>query len=645
MPSLSRVNLKTHTRVEHPTTKIVGHAREREPPPPPEESPGRYYLLVFQDDRSWMVQLPEEGSVVIGRADDVDLQLPGKAVSRRHARLTLKDGVAQVVDLDSQNGVWVNGERINAARTLSSGDSVSISETSLIYHANSPPRPVMRRRALDSEHFRERVLEELERAHRFARELVLVILLPSEGVDPQRFEELLTSVVRLIDVASVDHHPVDHTAQFYVLMPETGAADAAAAVARISRELAAVDPRMRVGYACSPADGSDLDSLFTSARDAARVAVRGEARAATATSRAFELGDVEVVVAEPSMIRLYALIERLAASSLPVLITGETGTGKEVAASAIHYWSARKDGPFVTLNCAALQEGLVESELFGHERGAFTGAVSSKPGLLEAGSGGTVFLDEIGELTASAQAKLLRVLETKRVMRVGDVREREIDIRIVAATHHDIEQEARVGRFRQDLFFRLSGATVWLPPLRDRPRELPQLARSLLRNACAKVGRPTLEISVGAMRYLARHRWPGNIRELRNVMEYMAATVPGDVLEADHLDERIGRKITGRPVSSRTSRADQATARVNVTPTSSPASTQAPPPAPEPKPEPEPEPRKTFRPIAEEVRELEIRRMSEALAATGGVQTQAANLIDMPLRTFVNKLKRYGLKR
>ncbi len=232
-------------------------------------------------------------------------------------------------------------------------------------------------------------------------------------------------------------------------------------------------------------------------------------------------------------------------------------------------------------------------------------------------------------------------------MRVGDVREREIDIRIVAATHHDIEQEARVGRFRQDLFFRLSGATVWLPPLRDRPRELPQLARSLLRNACSKVGRPTLEISVGAMRFLARHRWPGNIRELRNVMEYMAATVPDGVLEAHHLDERIGRKITGRPPSGRTSSANQATQRVNVTPTPLPASALPPPTAPvkrEPAPAPEPKPaRKTFRPIAEEVRELEIRRMSEALAATGGVQTQAANLIDMPLRTFVNKLKRYGL--
>ncbi|MCA9713354.1 MAG: sigma-54-dependent Fis family transcriptional regulator, partial [Myxococcales bacterium] len=423
--------MKTQTRVNHPTTKVVGQVKEEAPPP--EEPAGRFYLLVFQDERSWMVSLPDEGSIVIGRADDVDLQLPGNAVSRRHAQLTIQDGAAQVVDLGSQNGVWVNGERISGPRGLSSGDSITISETSLIYHANSPPRPIVRRRTLDQELFRERVIEELERAHRFARELVLAIFIPSEGTDSNEFERELTAVIRLMDIASVEQVNAEHTATFYVLMPETGAADAPAAIARISRELADLDPQLRVGYACSPTDGNDLDALMTSARDAARVAVHGEARAARATSRAFELGDVEVVVAEPSMIRLYALIERLAASSLPVLITGETGTGKEIVARALHYWSQRSEQPYLTVNCAALHPNLAESELFGYAKGAFSGAVTDKAGLFEEAHGGTLFVDEISEAPPGVQSKLLRALQAGEIRRVGEPRARTVDVRVVAA--------------------------------------------------------------------------------------------------------------------------------------------------------------------------------------------------------------------
>ena len=313
------------------------------------------------------------------------------------------------------------------------------------------------------------------------------------------------------------------------------------------------------------------------------------------------LGDRSVIVADPAMARLYALIEKLAASELPVLIQGETGVGKELAALAVHHRSKRRGGPFVALNCAAMPETLLESELFGYAKGAFTGAVGTKQGQLEAASGGTLFLDEVGELTLTAQAKLLRVVDTKRVMRVGDVRERQVDLRIVTATNRDLAAEVAEGRFREDLFYRLAGAKLWLPPLRDRRRELPLLAARFLAAACPDRSPP--QITSQAMRRLSDYAWPGNVRELKNVMELLAATVSEPAIDVMHLPAEL-----------------DATGPIPSTP---PAA---------------------FRAIDLEVRELERSRMAAALAATDGNRSRAAELIGMPRRTFVTKLKLYGLR-
>jgi transcriptional regulator with GAF, ATPase, and Fis domain len=321
--------------------------------------------------------------------------------------------------------------------------------------------------------------------------------------------------------------------------------------------------------------------------------------------RTIVVGDRNVVIADAAMAKLYELLERLAGSELPVLVCGETGTGKEVAATTLHQLSRRSARPLVSLNCAAIQENLVESELFGYERGAFSGAVATKPGLLESASGGTVFLDEIGDLPAAVQAKLLRVIETKRVLRLGDVRERAIDIRIIAATNRDLVEDVVAGTFRRDLFFRLSGATVWLPPLRDRPRELPILADMFLRDACRQQGRRTMQLSEATYRQLAAMQWPGNVRELKHLMEYLAAAITDDVVEPHHLEQRV---------------------RVERAPIEAPALTQ-------------------FRPLADEIRELEQSRITAALTAASGNQRVAAQLLAMPLRTFVFKLKQYGLRR
>jgi transcriptional regulator with GAF, ATPase, and Fis domain len=292
-----------------------------------------------------------------------------------------------------------------------------------------------------------------------------------------------------------------------------------------------------------------------------------------------------------------------------VLITGETGCGKELAALAIHQRSQRRGKPLVSLNCAAIQESLVESELFGHERGAFTGAAGSKAGLLETASGSTLFLDEIGELSLAVQAKLLRVLETQRVTRVGDVREREVDVRVVAATNRDPAAEVAAGRFRSDLYYRLSGAVLHLPPLRERPRELPLLAAAFLDEACARAERAPMIISEGAMNALIAHSWPGNVRELKNLMHYVAAAHQDDELTAAHVIDRLGG------------------------PTARPKQAEPPPADADP----------TFRPLAEEIRELERERIRAALEASGGNQTRAAQLLSMPVRTFFEKVKQYEL--
>jgi DNA-binding NtrC family response regulator len=335
-----------------------------------------------------------------------------------------------------------------------------------------------------------------------------------------------------------------------------------------------------------------------------------------------QVGGQPIIASDPTMRQLFELIERLARADLAVLITGETGTGKEVAAEALHHWSGRRDKRFVTLNCAAFQENLLESELFGHERGAFSGAAATKPGLLEAASGGTVLLDEIGELSATAQAKLLRVLETKRLTRLGSVQEREADIRIVAATNRALHEEVKIGHFRQDLYFRLSAAIVEIPPLRDRKREIPLLAQFFLDKACDSGARTRMTIDPDALERLQESTWPGNVRQLKNTMEYVAATVPGDVVERRHLRSGPGEGFDERLYEDETT--EYHTSSSNGARTLS---------------ERKPDLRQRFPVLQDEIAELTARRILQALDATGGNQTQAAKLIGMPLRTFISKLK------
>jgi DNA-binding NtrC family response regulator len=222
-----------------------------------------------------------------------------------------------------------------------------------------------------------------------------------------------------------------------------------------------------------------------------------------------------------------------------VLILGENGVGKEILARANHNHSPRAKGPFVALNCAALTESRDQAELFGHEKGAFTGALQARAGLLESAAGGTLFLDEIGELPLSMQSKLLRALEERKVLRIGARMEREIDVRFVAATNRDPELEIERGAFRQDLYFRLNGITLTIPPLRERTSEIPQLARMFLARARAEQAAPALAISDAALAILESYAWPGNVRELKNVIERGSVLCVGDRLLPEHLPPKL----------------------------------------------------------------------------------------------------------
>ena len=564
------------------------------------------YLLVIDDSSARRFPLPHDGVLVLGRAHDADVRIDTLAVSRKHAKIIVTAGAARVVDLGSRNGTLVNGERVVGSRLLASGDVVAVGSTTLVLRRE--PR-VTDGAAIDVGRLRVRLEEELARAADYGRPLALAVITPGKAADHHAVAAHAIGALRRMDIVACDG-----TSELVVVLPELGGEAARAACVEVLAAIASTTSEARGGVATYPGDGCDAETLFSGARAAAAMSAPGAMTSAADAAVHFTIRNATIVVADPAMIRVFELIRRLARTDLPVLVLGETGVGKENAAAALHDWSARTSKPLVTLNCAAIPEALVESELFGHEKGAFSDARTAKPGLLEQASGGTVFLDEVGELPLAVQAKLLRALEAKRITRLGDVREREVDFRVVAATNRDLEAEVAAGRFRRDLLFRLGAAIVELPPLRHRPREISILARLFLAQASARARRAPLDLSETALARLAAYAFPGNVRELKNAMDFAAATVDGSVVELRALPDRIAGRTSSSSSTQSSGDTDSAA-----------------------------DPMRRFRPLADEMRELERTRMVEALEATGGVQARAAELLAMPIRTFSFKLKQHGL--
>jgi len=274
---------------------------------------------------------------------------------------------------------------------------------------------------------------------------------------------------------------------------------------------------------------TEKEKLLVAVRNA--VALRSLREENAALRR--EAGPLEMVGSGPAMRKLFDVIRRAAPSEGRVLVTGENGTGKELVARAIHAGSRRKDTPFVKLNCAAVPAELIESELFGHERGAFTGAVAARKGKFEQADGGTLFLDEVGDMPAAMQAKVLRVLQEGEFERVGGQQALRCDVRVVAATNKDLAAEVKAGRFREDLFYRLNVVPIHAPPLRERKEDVPELAIRFLAEACERNGRRPMKLAREALLALQSHEWPGNVRELRNLVERLAILCDGPEISGD----------------------------------------------------------------------------------------------------------------
>lgn len=311
----------------------------------------------------------------------------------------------------------------------------------------------------------------------------------------------------------------------------------------------------------------------------------------------------EIVGKSAAMEKVFDVVARVADSPVTVLILGETGTGKELIAKAIHYNSARRDRRFQVQNCGALPDSLLESELFGHKKGAFTGAVADKKGLFEEADGGTVFLDEIAETSQAMQIRLLRVLQEGEVKRVGETEVRKVDVRVIAATNKNLEDMVAAGGFREDLYYRLSVIPVVMPPLRDRPEDIPVLAHHFMDRACRKFGRNVTRISEEAMRILEAYSFPGNVRELENEIERAVMLAEGDTITAEAVSDRIRKGAQAGALAAAEGGG-----------------------------------------LNETVDRLKKRLIRQALDASGGNKTQAAESLGLTRQSLQQMMKRLGME-
>ncbi|HYO58981.1 sigma-54 dependent transcriptional regulator [Archangium sp.] len=340
--------------------------------------------------------------------------------------------------------------------------------------------------------------------------------------------------------------------------------------------------------------------LSSTRRQVERLSARTEALESDA---ALAHGNLLVGDSEP-MQRLVAMVRKAAATDATVFVRGESGTGKELVARMLHQLSPRKDGPFVVVHCAALAETLLESELFGHERGAFTGAIKRKLGRFELADGGTLFLDEIGEIPHSVQTKLLRVLQEKEIQRVGGEETLKVDVRVVSATHRDLQAEVKAGRFREDLYYRLHIVPLQIPPLRERPEDVTALARHFVAKHSPRVNKRVKGLDDSALRALARYAWPGNVRELENVIEQSLVFAEGETLTGTDLP-------------------------THLTGTTPPADSGLPVPMGD-------------RPLPDILEDLERQLIARAYEKAGGVKTETARLLGIKTSALYYKLEKYG---
>jgi DNA-binding NtrC family response regulator len=545
--------------------------------------------------------LPESGEVTIGRDPSCDLVIQHASVSRQHAKLRMSP--LQITDTGSRNGTRLRGAALEAGAPtpLSVGEALQIGEAAILIHSASLifDDPLLDRVPHHSTESFAHLLEmECVRSARSRSPFSFVRLEIHEGAAGE-VQDLLRAILRTSDAISNDG---PSTCQ--VLLLDTSADQTALAVSRMIQLLGQHGITAKLGIARYPRDGVTAEQLS----------------AHTWEQLARSPGDPPT-----AMDGVRDLIAQIAGGEVSVLITGETGVGKELCAEMIHRLSSRAAKPFVKLNCSVIVESLIESELFGHERGAFTGATAARPGLLEAGNGGTVFLDEIGELPIAVQSKLLRVLEERVVRRVGASTGKTLDVRFICATNRVLADEVEAGGFRRDLYYRINGVTLAIPPLRERRSEIAGLARAFALRARGSV---PLVFGVDAIAAIERHTWPGNIRELRNTVERAVLLSSGGSVRASHL----ALEPTSKRRDSNVTIPLQRMSASDLEPSEPIAGVAA-------------RPTLESHSLATAVADLERQRILETLNQCGGNQTRAARALGISRNTLLSRLDDYGLPR
>ncbi len=571
----------------------------------------RAVLLVYRDvgsgEHSRLLEVPDGCEISFGRSRRSTVHIDAESVSRNHCILKRVGMGFQIQDLGSRNGTSVNGERISEVAILASGDEIKVGPATAVLSITS--LVPARRRLGTTAYLDERLRAECDRCHRYQRSLALLMVrFAGEAKQVDTAIERLAGRMRAMDTLC-EYSPNE----LAIIVPEvdtSGAQNFAKRIARDARSILGDSPEVvRIGIALAPDNGTSPDELIGNARAALQVA---QAHQLPVSTPPIDTKNPHVIACDPNMKRVFQLAEQVASSGISVLILGETGVGKEIVAGEIHERSPRASKPFVRLNCASIPESLLESELFGHEKGAFTGAERLKIGFFEAAKAGTIFLDEIGEMSGNVQAKLLRVLESRTITRVGGTTEIDVDVRVVCATNRDLETEVREGRFREDLFYRISAFSLVIPALRDRPGDIIPLCENFLRQSHAAA--PNSDdsalpvLSATAAQHLQHYSWPGNVRQLRNAMERAIILVRDGVIEVDDLPDRVRagslRSASGSPVVLGDSLD-----------------------------------------VRNQLAEVEKTTIEAALAAERGNQTRAAKRIGISRRALIYKMEKYGLKK
>ncbi len=545
--------------------------------------------------------LPEAGSVAIGRSSRSEIYVDDASVSRQHAMLHVGEQLA-IEDLGSANGTMVGGDKApsNQPVPVRLGELIQVGSVNLLIQERAAPaRP---RRLWSHDYFEARVEDECVRAEDSSGSFLVLRIITTNGGAGGTHNGMpatgggMSATSGGTGELAVQHCLVDFLrrsdvigrygpSEYDVLLCDTPVERVDDIGRRIIATLRRQSIKSQVRAACYPRDGRTAHALI--------------ARLASAEPRS---APGHAIIVEPVMRGLHEMADRIAASDLGILLLGETGVGKEIFAQTIHRASGRP-GQFVAVNCAALADDLLCSELFGHEKGAFTSAVTGKEGLLEIAHNGTVLLDEVGDMPLATQVKLLRVIEERKLRRVGAVASRQINVRFLAATNRDLEADVERGVFRRDLYFRLNGVTIVIPPLRERRLEIEPLAKSFAERTARQAGHPAPDLAPETLRLLCDYSWPGNVRELRNVVERAVVLCRGSTIQPEHLPtDRMREMIVTRGRSA---------------------------------------------PLRGDARRApdECQRIIAALDRADGNQTRAAQILNISRRTLINRLDEFGLPR